>query len=76
MNKDLRKQKKALKAQGYDKQTAKRMAMTGEGADTTTVYMSKGGKLPKYSKGGVMKTSTKRTKHRGKTTNGGYGNGI
>ena len=52
------------------------MAMTGEGADTTTVYMSKGGKLPKYSKGGVMKTSTKRTNHRGKTTNGGYGNGI
>lgn len=29
-----------------------------------------------YAKGGVVKTSTKKTKHRGKTTNGGYGNGM
>lgn len=67
MNKDLRRQKRALKAEGYDGKTAKRMVQAGESAPTTTVYMKNGGLVP---------TSKRKTRHRGKTTHGGYGNGI
>jgi hypothetical protein len=52
-----RKKKRALKKEGYGRKAAKRMTGEDMGEDVIT-----------YAKGG--KTSTRKTKHRGKTTNG------
>jgi hypothetical protein len=67
-----KKKKKAMKAQGMNNRTAKRMAK--EDQEDTTIAYGYGGKV-KYKKGGMLGSKNK-TKHRGKTTNGGYGNGM
>ena len=67
-----KKKKKSFKSQGMDNRTAKRMA--GEDQEDTTITYGYGGKI-KYKNGGMLGSKNK-TKHRGKTTNGGYGNGM
>lgn len=69
-----RRERRALKKEGYSGSTARRMV--GEDAYEEVIEYKMGGNLPKYKKGGSIPTSKKKTKHRAKTTNGGYGNGM
>ena len=64
--------KKGLKSEGYSNKTATRMA--SEDREDTVITYGYGGKI-KYGKGGQL-GSKRKTKHRGKTNNGGYGNGM
>lgn len=72
--KENRQEKRAFKKEGYSGAAAKRMS--NEDQMSTVMEYGMGGKLPKYKNGGNLPTSKRKTKHRAKTTNGGYGNGM
>ena len=69
-----RRERRALKKEGYSGSTARRMV--GEDTYEEVMEYKMGGNLPKYKKGGKLPTSKKKTSKRIKTTNGGYGFGM